>query len=190
MQKTLNEKRLSGELYDAYVIELIEERRKAQEQMHIYNSLLPSEMEKRQAIIRQVVGSAGNRFLIEQPFFVEYGYNIHLGENFFSNFNCTILDEAPVHFGNDVLLAPNVCIYTVNHPLNAERRRAGFEYARPVTIGNNVWIGGNSVILPGVTIGDNSVIGAGSVVTKNIPANVLAAGNPCKVIRQITEADI
>lgn len=188
--KTVKEKMLAGELYDAYVPELVEERNRAKEQMHIHNSLLPSKLEERETIIREVLGSTGNKFLIEQPFFCEYGYNIHLGENFFSNFNCVILDEAPVHFGNDVLLAPNVCIYTVNHALNAERRRAALEYARPVTIGNNVWIGGNSVILPGVTIGDNTVIGAGSVVTKSIPANVIAAGNPCKVLRAINEEDI
>ena len=190
VMKTVKEKMLAGELYDAYVPELVEERNRAKEQMHIHNSLLPSKLEERETIIREVLGSTGNKFLIEQPFFCEYGYNIHLGENFFSNFNCVILDEAPVHFGNDVLLAPNVCIYTVNHALNAERRRAALEYARPVTIGNNVWIGGNSVILPGVTIGDNTVIGAGSVVTKSIPANVIAAGNPCKVLRAINEEDI
>lgn len=190
VMKTVKEKMLAGELYDAYVPELVEERNRAKEQMHIHNSLLPSKLEERETIIREVLGSTGNKFLIEQPFFCEYGYNIHLGENFFSNFNCVILDEAPVHFGNDVLLAPNVCIYTVNHALNAERRKAALEYARPVTIGNNVWIGGNSVILPGVTIGDNTVIGAGSVVTKSIPANVIAAGNPCKVLRAINEEDI
>ncbi len=190
VMKTVKEKMIAGELYDAYVPELVEERNRAKEQMHIHNSLLPSKLEERETIIREVLGSTGNKFLIEQPFFCEYGYNIHLGENFFSNFNCVILDEAPVHFGNDVLLAPNVCIYTVNHALNAERRKAALEYARPVTIGNNVWIGGNSVILPGVTIGDNTVIGAGSVVTKSIPANVIAAGNPCKVLRAINEEDI
>jgi len=188
--KTIKEKMLSGELYDAYVPELVAERKKVQELMHKHNSLLPGMMEEREKIIKEVLGTVRSKFLIEQPFFVEYGYNIHLGENFFSNFNCVILDEAPVRFGNDVLLAPNVAIYTVNHAFNAERRRAGLEYALPVTIGNNVWVGGNTVILPGVTIGDNTVIGAGSVVTRNIPANVLAAGNPCKVIRPITEDDI
>jgi acetyltransferase-like isoleucine patch superfamily enzyme len=188
--KTVTEKRQSGELYDAYVPELVAERNKVKELMHIHNNLSTLNLQEREKIIRGVLGTTGNKFLIEQPFFVEYGYNIHLGENFFSNFNCVILDEAEVRFGNDVLLAPNVSIYTVNHPLNAGRRRAGLEYGRPVTIGNNVWVGGNTVILPGVTIGDNTVIGAGSVVTKSIPANVLAAGNPCKVLRPINEDDI
>ncbi|MET0392115.1 MAG: sugar O-acetyltransferase [Chitinophagaceae bacterium] len=188
--KTEKEKMASGELYDAYVPELVKERDWAKEKMYQYNNLSPLLSEERQNLIRQVVGTTGNKFLIESPFYVEYGYNIHLGENFFSNFNCIILDEAPVRFGNDVLLAPNVSIYTVNHALHPGRRRAALEYARPVTIGNNVWIGGNSVILPGVTIGDNTVIGAGSVVTKNIPANVVAAGNPCKVLRAITDDDI
>lgn len=187
--RTLTEKRLSGELYDAYVPELVQERDWAKDQMFEFNRLIPSKLEERRRIIRTVVGSVGEKFLIESPFYIEYGYNIHLGENFFSNFNCVILDEAPVHFGSDVLLAPNVSIYTVNHPSNAENRRAGLEYARPVTIGNNVWIGGNSVILPGVVIGDNTIIGAGSVVTKSIPANVLAAGNPCRVIKSINGND-
>ena len=188
--KTVKEKMLSGELYDAYVPELVKERDRAKEMMHLHNSLPPSKLEERKNIIKELFGSTGNKFLIEQPLFCEYGYNIHLGENFFSNFNCVILDEAPVRFGDDVLLAPNVCIYTVNHAEDPELRRAALEYARPVTIGNNVWIGGNSVILPGVSIGDNTIIGAGSVVTKSIPANVVAAGNPCEVIRAITEADI
>lgn len=188
--KTDKEKMLSGELYDAYVPELVAERNVVKERMHIHNSLLPSQLEQREALIKETLGSTGTKFLVEQPFFCEYGYNIHLGENFFSNFNCVILDEAPVHFGDDVLLAPNVSIYTVNHAANADRRKAALEYAKPVTIGNNVWIGGNSVILPGVTIGDNTIIGAGSIVTRSIPANVIAAGNPCRVIRAITEDDI
>lgn len=188
--KTAKEKMAAGELYDAYVPELVEERNIVKEKMHYYNSLAPSKLDEKREIILEVVGSIGEKFLIEQPFFIEYGYNIHIGENFFSNFNCVILDEAPVHIGNDVLLAPNVSIYTVNHAFNAGRRKAALEYCKPITIGNNVWVGGNSVILPGVTIGDNTVIGAGSVVTKSIPANVLAAGNPCKVIRPITDDDI
>jgi len=188
--KTLNEIRLAGELYDAYVPELIKERNLIKDKIFEFNKLNPNNLPEREKLVREMVATTGKNFLIESPFYLEYGYNVHLGENFFSNFNCVILDEAPVHFGDDVLLAPNVSIYTVNHPLNAERRRAGLEYARPVTIGNNVWIGGNTVILPGVTIGDNTVIGAGSVVTKSIPANVLAAGNPCRVIREITDKEI
>ena len=124
-------------------------------------------------------------FLIEQPFNCDYGYNIRIGENFYANVGCTILDVAPVTIGDNVMLAPNVNIYTAGHPLDAEIRNSGLEYAYPVNIGNNVWIGGNVTIVPGVTIGANTVIGAGSVVTKDIPANVVAVGNPCRVVRKI-----
>lgn len=127
----------------------------------------------------------GEHFTIEQPFLCDYGHNIFLGEDFYANFNCVILDEAPVTFGNHVFVAPNCGFYTAGHPLDAELRNRGLEYARPITIGHNVWIGAQVCVLPGVTIGDNCVIGAGSVVTKDIPAHSLAVGNPCRVVRHL-----
>lgn len=179
------EKMLAGELYTPFEAGLTAERAVAKEKIYDYNQLRPFQIEERKQIIRGLFGSAGKEFNIEQPFYCDYGYNIHVGENFYANFGCTILDGAPVRIGDDVLLAPNVSIYTAGHPLEPGPRQAAIEYAYPVTIGNNVWIGGDVVILPGVTIGDNTVIGAASVVTKNIPAGVLAVGNPCRVIRKI-----
>ena len=149
----------------------------------------PSQKKERENIIRRLFGKTGKSFLIEQPFYCDYGYNIEIGENFYSNVNCVILDGAKVTFGDNVFVAPNCGFYTAGHALDAEQRIQGLEYAYPITIGNNVWIGAQVCVLPGVTIGDNTIIGAGSVVTKSIPANVLAVGNPCRVLRTITEAD-
>ncbi len=140
-------------------------------------------------MIKKLFGSTGSMFCIEQPFHCDYGFNIQIGENFFSNYHLTILDCAPVRIGNNVMFGPNVSIYTAGHPIYAEVRNTGLEFALPVTIGDNVWIGGNTVINPNVSIGDNTVIGSGSVVTKNIPANIVAAGNPCRILREITEED-
>lgn len=182
------EKSKAGKLYDAnYDKELAAERKVCKELCHEMNHLSPSLMEERGAIIRKLFGKTGERFLIEQPFYCDYGYNIEIGEYFFANVNCVILDEAKVTFGDHVFIAPGCGFYTAGHPFNVEQRNKGLEYAHPITIGNNVWIGAQVCVLPGVSIGDNSVIGAGSVVSKNIPANVLAVGNPCKVIREITE---
>lgn len=139
-------------------------------------------------IVKELLGKSDGAF-INPPFYCDYGFNIEVGKNFFANYNCTILDVAKVKIGDNCQLAPNVAIYTAGHPVHPETRNSGYEYGIAVTIGNSVWIGGNSVICPGVTVGDNVVIGAGSVVTKDIPADVIAAGNPCRVIRQITEAD-
>lgn len=188
MTKTEKEKMIAGELYIASDAQLVSERDYTKEQIFDYNNLRPSETGRRSELLKQLFGSVGKEFLIEQPFRCDYGYNIHIGENFYANMGCTILDEAPVTFGENVLLAPNVSIYTAGHPLDVETRNAQIEYAYPVTIGDNVWIGGDVVILPGVTIGNNSVIGSGSVVTKNIPANVVAVGNPCRVIKGITRS--
>jgi len=182
----MKEKMLQGELYNSSDASLVNQRNHAKEQIYNYNHLRPSQAEERRQLMEALLGSTRPGFIIEQPFFCDYGYNIHIGTNFFANFNCTILDGAPVRIGNNVLLAPNVSIYTAGHPLDAATRNAALEYAYPVTIGDNVWIGGNTVILPGVTIGDNTVIGAGSVVTRNIPSNVIAVGNPCRVLREIT----
>lgn len=149
-----------------------------------YNALPPWEKEERDRLIRSLV-RLGKNGCILSPFYCDYGSNITIGDNFFANTNLTILDGAEVVIGDNVFIAPNVGIYTAGHPLDAGQRAAGLEYARPVTIGNNVWIGAQVCILPGVTIGDNTVIGAGSVVTKDIPGNVLAFGNPCRIIRDI-----
>ena len=179
-----------GVLYDAnYDLELVAERIAAKELCFELNNLRPSMTMKREEIIRRLLGKAGVNCCIESPFYCDYGYNIEVGDNFFINSGCVILDGARVTFGDNVFVAPHCGFYTAGHPLDHERRNMGLEYALPITIGNNVWIGGHVCILPGVSIGDNSVIGAGSVVNKDIPAGILAAGNPCRVIREITEAD-
>jgi len=183
------QKMISGKLYKAFGAELLKERQFAKELIFDFNALRPSEIEKRNAILRTLLGKTQKSFFVEPPFRCDYGYNIEIGENFYSNYNLIILDCAKVSIGNNVLIAPNVAIYTAGHPIDFEKRNQEFEYAFPVTIGNNVWIGGNTLINPGVTIGDNSVIGSGSVVTKDIPSNVIAIGNPCKVLREINDND-
>ena len=180
------EKMLAGEIYDAnYDKGLIQERQQAKELCYDYNNLRPSKIEERKELLKKLLGKTKENFLIEQPFICDYGYNIEIGENFYSNHNLTILDGNKVKFGDNVFIAPNCSFYTAGHPLNAETRNKGLEYAKPIEIGNNVWIGGNVIVLPGVKIGDNAVVGAGSVVNKDIPANVVAVGNPCKVIKNI-----
>lgn len=186
---TEKEKMLAGKLYKSFGNELTGERQYAKELVFDFNALRPTEIAKRNEIIKKLFGKTGNNFFIEPPFRCDYGYNISLGENFYSNYNCTILDCAKVKIGDNVLFAPNVSLFTAGHPVDHELRNSGVEYAFPITIGNNVWIGGGVIINPGIIIGDNTVIGSGSVVTKDIPSNVIAAGNPCKVIRDITDED-
>lgn len=161
----------------------------AKELCHELNILSPSRREERAAIIRKLLGKTGERFIIHSPFRCDFGSNISIGEDFVGNYNLTILDEGEVTIGDNVFIGPNVSIYTVVHALDATQRNAGVMRSRPVTIGSNVWIGGNVVVLPGVVIGDNAVVGAGSVVTRDVPPSVLAAGNPCRVLRAITDAD-
>ncbi len=188
---TEKEKMLAGMLYNSMAEEsLVQERQYAKKLCREYNTADPLDMKKREELMRSILGSIKGSFLIEQPFVCDYGYNIEIGENFYANYNLTVLDCAKVTVGDNVLIAPNVGIYTAGHPLTAEQRNAGLEYAYPITIGNNVWIGAGVHICPGVTIGDNAVIGAGSVVVKDIPPYALACGVPCKVIRYITEDDI
>ncbi|MDO5572270.1 MAG: sugar O-acetyltransferase [Bacteroidales bacterium] len=183
---TEKEKCHKGSLYDSNNdSELIAERLSCKKKCYEYNNLPPTEIEHREDIIINLLGRVGEKFLIEQPFYCDYGYNIEIGENFYSNVNCVILDEAKVKFGDNVFIAPNCGFYTAGHPFDIEQRNSGLEYARPITIGNNVWIGAQVCILPGVTIGNNCVIGAGSIVNKDIPANSLAVGNPCHVIRRL-----
>ena len=184
------EKARTGKLYDANNdTELLAERQICKDKCFELNALRPSQISEREAIVRELFGQTKKRFLIEQPFYCDYGYNIEIGENFYANMNCIILDGAKVTFGDNVFIAPGCGFYTAGHALDVEQRNQGLEYARPISIGNNVWIGAQVCVLPGVTIGDNTVIGAGSVVNKDIPANVIAAGNPCQVVREITEKD-
>mgnify|MGYP003817108081 CR=1 FL=1 len=183
------EKMLAGRPYKAFGELLLKERLYAKELIFDFNISRPFEIEKRNTIIKDLFGKTGNTFLIEPPFRCDYGYNIEIGENFYANYNLTILDCNKVLIGNNVLIAPNVAIYTAGHPLHYEPRNEGYEYAFPIFIGNNVWIGGNVIINPGVKIGDNSVIGAGSIVTRDIPANVVAVGNPCRVLKEIAHLD-
>lgn len=180
----------AGKLYDAnYDAELLKEREICADITYELNRLRPSQTKERMEILRKLFGKTKENFTIVSPFFCDYGYNIEIGENFFMNMDCVILDGAKVKFGDNVFVAPQCGFYTAGHPLDVAKRTAGLEYALPITIGNNVWIGAHVSVLPGVSIGDNTVIGAGSVVTKDIPANVLAYGNPCRVIREITEND-
>lgn len=155
-----------------------------------YNNIPFCEVEKRDTFIKSFLGKTGERITIVPPFNCDFGYNIEIGEDFFSNTNLTILDGAKVIIGKNVFIAPNVDIYTATHPLVVKERIKGIEFVHPIIVGDNVWIGGHTVILPGVTIGDNSVIGAGSVVTHDIPANVVAVGNPCRVMRVLSKDEL
>jgi len=187
---TEKEKAAKGVLYNAnYDTEIIKERLACQELCFDYNQLRPSDTAGKNELIQRILKKTGRNYLIETPFRCDFGYRITLGENFYSNYNLIILDGAEVTIGDNVFIGPNCGIYAAGHPLREDLRNAGLEYALPITIGNNVWIGGDVCIMSGVNICSGSVIGAGSVVTKDIPANVLAAGNPCRVIRTITEAD-
>ena len=154
-----------------------------------FNNTNPRDIKRLDELLRDILGKAGKNLAIMQPFHCDYGKNIEVGENFFANYNFTVLDVAKVAIGNNVFIAPNVAIYTAGHPVHYEMRNTFLEYGIPMTIGGNCWIGGNVVICPGVNIGEGSVIGAGSVVTKDVPKNVIAAGNPCRVIRKITDED-
>lgn len=179
-----------GRLYDAnYDAELLAERANCAELLYRFNQLPPGQEAARSELLHRLFGKVGDDFTVIPPFHCDYGYNIEVGEHCFINAGCVILDGAKVTFGDYVFVAPHCGFYTAGHPLDAERRNRGLEYAYPICIGSNVWIGGHVCILPGVSIGEGSVIGAGSVVTKDIPPHVLAAGNPCRVIREITEAD-
>lgn len=183
---TEKEKMLAGMIYDAnYDAALFEERQQCKELCRDYNDLRPRQTDAREAMLRKMLGTVAGAILIEQPFYCDYGYNIHVGSNFYANFNLVILDEAPVRFGDNVFIAPNCGFYTAGHPLDPTERNKGLEYARPITVGDNVWIGAGVTVLPGVEIGDNCVIGAGSVVCRSIPANSVAVGNPCKVIKTL-----
>ncbi|MBQ9767830.1 MAG: sugar O-acetyltransferase [Lachnospiraceae bacterium] len=187
---TQRERMEAGLVYDPWDEKLQEEQRMCLEKLYDFNATRPSEGEKRQALLKEMLGSIGEGCYIEPPFHANWGgKNIHFGNHVYANFNLTCVDDAAIYVGNDVMFAPNVVISTTNHTINPELRKDRMQYVKPVHIGKNVWIGSGAVILPGVTIGDNSVIGAGSVVTKDVPANVVAVGNPCRVLREIGERD-
>lgn len=180
---TEKEKMLAGEIYDACNPELLEELNAVKVLCQQYNNLLPTDFVARNQMLQQMLGQADADTFINQPFYCDYGKQIRVGKRFFANFCLTILDEALVTFGDDCFVGPNVSIYTACHSTNPVERNTRQEWAKPVTIGNNVWIGGSVTILAGVTIGDNCTIGAGSVVTRDIPANSIAVGNPARVVK-------
>ena len=183
------ERMLAGLPYKAWLDGLSEERLENKKKIFRYNNLAPDCIEEKDKLIKEILGKTGQNIHIEAPFHCDYGYNIEVGENFFANYNFTVLDVGKVRIGTNAQIAPNVSIYTAGHPVHPDSRNSGYEYGISITIGDNVWIGGSVCILPGVTIGSNVVIGAGSVVTKDIPDNVIAVGNPCRIIRTITEDD-
>ena len=183
------ERMLKNLPYKAWLDGLQEERIACKKKIYEYNHLPPDRWDERSAIIKDILGKTGDEINIEEPFHCDYGKNIEVGENFFANYNLVILDVGKVKIGKNAQIAPNVSIYTAGHPLHPDSRNSGYEYGIDITIGDNVWIGGNVCIVPGVTIGNNVVIGAGSVVTKDIPDDMIAVGNPCRVIRKITEED-
>lgn len=182
---TEKELMLAGQLYDAADPELVKLRVRARQITRAYNSTDEEQRDIRRTLLNRLLGQMPPKIEIEPPFRCDYGWNIYLGQNFYANFGVVMLDVCEIRIGENVLLAPNVQLYTAHHPLSLEERLTGRELGSPISIGNNVWIGGGALVLPGVTIGDNSVIGAGSVVTKAIPANVVAAGNPCRVLRAV-----
>ena len=186
---TQKERMLANLPYKAWMDGLEEERIENRKRIYEYNNLPPEQWDRKTELLKNILGKTGENVHINAPFHCDYGYNIEVGENFFANYNLIILDVAKVKIGDNAQIAPNVSIYTAGHPIHPDSRNSGYEYGIDVTIGDNVWIGGNVCIMPGVTIGNNVVIGAGSVVTKDLPDNVIAAGNPCRIIREITEAD-
>ena len=181
---TEKEKMLAGMAYNASDPQLVEDRKRAKKLCKKYNDLDPDNYEERKKVLAELFTREHDAY-IEPNFFCDYGYNIHIGKRFYANHNLVILDVNTVTIGDNVMLAPNVQIYTATHPVDAAERISGTEFGFPIEIGDNVWIGGGSIICPGVKVGNNTTIGTGSVVTKDIPANVVAAGNPCRVIREL-----
>lgn len=186
---TQKERMLAGLPYRANDPELKQMRAENKLRVAQYNQLTRNQEQEMDQLIKEILGGTGKEILVEPPIHFDYGRNTTVGERFFANYNLTVLDVCPVTIGDNVMIAPNVSLYGAGHPIHPDARNSGYEYGAPITIGNNVWIGGSVCVLPGVTIGDNVVIGAGSVVAKDIPDNVIAVGNPCRVIREITEDD-
>lgn len=187
--RTQKERMLAGDLYLAQDAELSRDSKRSRQLTRLFNRTTEEERGYRKELLRELFEKTGENLYIEPPFRCDYGSNITIGENFYGNFDCILLDVGKIVIGDNVMFGPRVGIYTAGHPIDAEVRVRGLEFGTAVTLGNNVWVGANTTINPGVTIGDNVVIGSGSVVTKDIPDNVVAAGCPCRVIREITEAD-
>ncbi len=183
--KTEKEKMVDGELYNPSDQTLVNDRRTSRRKTRLYNQSLEMEGTDREVLLNDLFGSMGENIFIEPTFRCDYGYNIHVGDQFYANFDCVILDACEVRIGHNCMLAPGVHIYTATHPLHAQARNSGKEFAKPVTIGDNVWIGGRSIINPGVSIGNNAVIASGAVVTKDVPDNVVVGGNPARLIKHL-----
>ncbi|WP_338216171.1 sugar O-acetyltransferase [Lacticaseibacillus salsurivasis] len=184
-----HDRMVAGQLYRADAADLASQRRKARQLMAQFNALATTEETKRTDLLHQLFGAIGTGGYIEPNLRVDYGINTHIGQNFYANYDPIMLDVAPITIGDNVLFGPRVSLLTPGHPLDADIRNSGVEYAQPITIGNNVWLGGDVTVLPGVTIGDNTIVGAGSVVTKDLPDAVIAVGNPAHVLRALTAAD-
>ncbi|MCG3083350.1 sugar O-acetyltransferase [Anoxybacillus sp. LAT_35] len=185
--KSEKEKMVSGQLYRATDPELVKEREHARRLTRLFNQTLETEHERRISLLKELFGSTGQNVYVEPPFYCDYGYNIHVGENFFANFNCVFLDVCDIRIGDNCLIGPGVHIYTATHPIDPIERASGLEYGKPVTIGDHVWIGGGAIINPGVNIGNNVVIASGAVVTKDVPDYVVVGGNPAKIIKKLNE---
>lgn len=186
IMKTEKEKMLAGEIYDAnFDAQLLAEREATAELCHDFNALRPRQKDEAAALLSRLLHKVGKGCTVLPNFYCDYGYNIELGNGVFINHNCVMLDEATIRLGSNVFIAPNCGFYTAGHPLEARERNLGLEYARPIVVEDDVWIGGGVTVLPGVTIGRGAVIGAGSIVNRDIPANALAVGNPCRPIRTI-----
>ena len=184
-ERTEKEKMLRGDLYDAADPELVAERERARELTRRYNRTTEDDPERRRELLEVLLGSVGDEITIEPPFRCDYGYNVRVGEGFYANFDCVVLDVCRVDIGRNCMLAPGVHIYTATHPLDASERIEGLEYGKPVSIGDDVWVGGRAVINPGVTVGDGSTVASGAVVTRDVPENVVVQGNPATVAKEL-----